>query len=252
MADDPSAFIEHHLTHWQVGEGFWTFHLDTIFMSIFLGVTILGLCELALRRATIVPGRFQNFMEYLVEKPLEQVQDICPKHVSLVGPVAFFAFVWVFLMNLMDLIPINLPSAMTESFLGMHYFKIVPTTDPNMTLALALFVLLYCHFASIFHFGFAAYVKKYLTHPFGIYLAPFNLFITIIEEIAKPLSLGLRLFGNIYSGEVIFILIALLPFVGKLPLNLLWALFHIVVILLQAFIFMMLSIVYFSMALDDH
>lgn len=249
---EPSKFISHHMTHWTMGQGFWTLHLDTFFSSIVLGSLILILSEIALRRATLNPGRLQNLIEYFAEIPLKQVDDICPKFRSSIAPLAFLTFTWVLIMNFMDLVPIDLPSFVAHHSVGLHYFKAVPTTDPNMTLALSLFVLFYCHVQSVYHIGLGKYILKYLTHPFGIYLAPFNFFITLVEELAKPLSLGLRLFGNIYSGEVIFILIALVPFAGQLPLGLIWALFHVLVIVLQAFIFMMLTIVYFSMAVDDH
>jgi F-type H+-transporting ATPase subunit a len=121
-----------------------------------------------------------------------------------------------------------------------------------MTLALALFVVLYCHGQLIYWHGLKSYAKKFLTHPFGPYFAPFNLLLSLIEEIAKPLSLGLRLFGNIYAGEMVFILIALTPFLAQLPAGLIWAIFHILVIILQAFIFMMLTIVYYSMTVETH
>lgn len=249
---EASEFIQHHMTHWQIGEGFWTLHLDTLFSSIGLGLIVLFSAEMSLRKAAMNPGKLQNFIEFLFEVPLKQVDDICPKFRNCIAPMAFLVFTWVLIMNFMDLVPIDLPSFVAHETVGLHYFKLVPTTDPNMALALSLFVVVYCHFQSIYWHGGINYIKKYLTHPFGPYLAPFNFFITLVEEIAKPLSLGLRLFGNIYSGEVIFILIALVPFVGQLPLGLIWAIFHILVIVLQAFIFMMLTIVYFSMALDDH
>jgi F-type H+-transporting ATPase subunit a len=170
---------------------------------------------------------------------------------SLIAPLALTIFCWVFLMNLMDLVPIDLvPNIMAA--LGVPYFKILPTANLNTTFALSISVLLLVIFYSFKGKGFGGFMKELLFHPFGPWLLPFNLLLNIVELLAKPISLSLRLFGNLYAAELIFILIALLPWWIQWTLGGPWAIFHILVIPLQAFIFMMLTIVYLSMAQEHH
>ena len=250
-------YIVHHLTNLTVGEGFWTFHLDTLFFSVALGLTLLVLFRLAAVRATSgVPGGLQNFVETLVEFVDRQVKDTFHGQSALIAPLALTIFCWVFLWNAMDLVPVDaLPEP--AKALGVPYLRVVPSTDLNATFGLSITVFLLIIFYSIKIKGPAGYAREFLTHPFGPYLFPANLILNIVELVAKPVSLGLRLFGNLYAGEMIFILIALLygagwlfgAFAGVLQLG--WAIFHLLVITLQAFIFMVLTIVYLSMAHED-
>lgn len=247
-----SDYIVHHLTNLKYGEGFWTFHLDTISVSWVLGVIFLGLFTYAARRATAgVPGPIQNFVEVLFEFVDKQVKETLHAKSTFIAPLALTILVWVFLMNLMDLLPVDLlPQAL--AFLGVPYFKVVPTTDPNQTMAMSISVFLLTIFYSFKAKGFIGFGKEIFSAPFGPWFFPFNIALRIVDELARPLSLGLRLMGNLYAGELIFILIALLPWWGQWPLGWIWAVFHILVITLQAFIFMMLTIVYLSLAHEDH
>jgi len=250
-------YIVHHLTNLTVGAGFWTFHLDTLFFSVALGLTLLVLFRLAAVRATSgVPGGLQNFVETLVEFVDRQVKDTFHGQSALIAPLALTIFCWVFLWNAMDLVPVDaLPEP--AKALGVPYLRVVPSTDLNATFGLSITVFLLIIFYSIKIKGPVGYAREFLTHPFGPYLFPANLILNIVELVAKPVSLGLRLFGNLYAGEMIFILIALLygagwlfgAFAGVLQLG--WAIFHLLVITLQAFIFMVLTIVYLSMAHED-
>jgi F-type H+-transporting ATPase subunit a len=247
-----SDYIIHHLTNLKVGEGFWTFHLDTLFFSIVLGTLFIGLFYRTARRATAgVPGPLQNFVEMLVEFVDQQVKDSFHGRSPLIAPLALTIFVWIFLMNLMDLVPVDfLP--WVASWMGVHYLKVVPTTDLNMTFALSLSVFCLILFYGVVIKGPLMFTEEILFKPFGKWLIPFNIIMKIIEEIAKPISLALRLFGNLYAGELIFILIALLPWWIQWTLGSIWAIFHIFIIVLQAFLFMMLTIVYLSLAHEEH
>jgi len=180
----------------------------------------------------------------------QQVKDTYHGRSKLVTPLAITIFVWVFLMNAMDLIPVDfLPMALGA--VGVHYFKAVPTTDPNLTFGMSLSVFVIMIVMGIQVKGVGGFMHEVFTAPFGAKLAPVNFLFRVIEDIAKPISLSLRLFGNMYAGEMVFILIALLG-LAQLPLALPWALFHILIITLQAFVFMMLTIVYMSMASESH
>jgi F-type H+-transporting ATPase subunit a len=252
-------YIVHHLTNWVVGEGFWAVHVDSLIVAGLLGIGAFGLMMMAARRATSgVPGGLQNFFEIITGFVDGQVKDTFHAKNAMVTPLAITIFVWIFLMNAMDLIPVDfIPHFITEP-LGIHYFKVVPTTDPNVTFGMSLTVFAIVIGFNFFHKGAGGFVKEALTQPFHatgaigtIILAPVNLFFRIVEEIARPISLSLRLFGNMYAGEMVFILIALLG-IWQLPLALPWALFHILIITLQAFVFMMLTIVYLSLAAESH
>ncbi len=256
-------YIQHHLTNLHVGEGFWTFNLDTIFFSILLGVFILWVAKKAMATATDgAPSGLQNFFEMLVEFVQTNIKDAFPNAPAFIGPMALTIFVWVWLMNFMDLIPVDLLPWLA-SLTGIHYLRVVPTTDLNTTLALAFTVFGLILYFNIKSKGMGGFIKMFLTHPFGPYLAPINVIMTLIEEIAKPISLALRLFGNMFAGELVFMLIALIggtlavgaaalfwaPLQAVLDLG--WLLFHLLVITLQAFIFMVLTIVYLGMAYSE-
>lgn len=249
-----SEYINHHLTNltYQFGEGgFWTLHLDTLIVSWVLGLFFLLTFRFAAKRATAgVPGGLQNFVEVLYEFVDKQVKDTFHGKNDYLAPLALTIFVWVFLMNLMDLVPVDLLPRLV-GFAGVHHLKAVPTTDPNLTLGMSITVFLMTIYYSIKVKGFGL-LKEMFTSPFGPWLFPFNLLLRLVDELAKPISLGLRLFGNLYAGELIFILIALLPWFAQWPLGWTWAVFHILVITLQAFIFMMLTIVYISQAHEAH
>jgi len=251
--DNPVGYIQHHLHNLQVGEGFWTWHLDTLFFGALLaGVIMLVSWRIGRSLDPEKPSGMQNVLETILEFVDSQVKAVFPNHTPLVGPLALTIFVWVFLMNTMDLIPVDLlPKA--ASMVGIPYLKVVPTTDLSTTFALALSVFALVIFYNIRFKGVVGYIKMFLFHPFGKWMVPVNIVMTTIEEIAKPVSLALRLFGNMFAGELIFLLIALLPWWIQWPLGGGWAIFHILVITLQAFIFMLLTAVYLGMASqEDH
>ena len=246
-----TEYINHHLTNLKIGDGFWALHLDTFVVSGLLGFIAFSIMIIVAKNATSkTPKGLQNFIEMVVTLVDNQVKDTFHGNTKFVTPLAITIFVWVFLMNAMDLIPVDFISTVLHA-LGVDYFKQVPTTDPNLTFALSISVFFIMIFMSIKHKGIMGFAKEALTVPFGKWLFPINLLFRIIEDIAKPISLALRLFGNMYAGEMIFILVALLG-VWQLPLALPWALFHILIITLQAFVFMMLTIVYMSMAVENH
>ncbi|MBI4740670.1 MAG: F0F1 ATP synthase subunit A [Betaproteobacteria bacterium] len=246
-----SAYISHHLTNLKVGHGFWTVHLDTLLVSGILGLIVfLGMAILASKATSGVPAGWQNLVEMVLSFVDQQVKDTYHGKSALVTPLAITIFIWVFAMNAMDLIPVDfLPLGLGAA--GVHYFKAVPTTDPNLTFGMSLTVFVIMIAMNFKVKGANGFMHEVFTVPFGAKLAPVNLLFRVIEDIAKPISLSLRLFGNMYAGEMVFILIALLG-VWQLPLALPWALFHILIITLQAFVFMMLTIVYMSMASESH
>jgi F-type H+-transporting ATPase subunit a len=247
-----TAYIVHHLTPLTVGEGFWTLHLDTLFISAVLGgLFILFFKSVADTVTTGVPGFAQNIAELLVEFVDTQVKDSFHGRNPLIAPLALSIFCWVFLWNLMDMLPVDLLPWLA-SILGMDYMRVVPSTDLNSTFALSISVFILIIFYSIKVKGALGFAKEMTCTPFGPWLMPFNLLLKVVEEVAKPISLALRLFGNLYAGELIFILIALLPPLVQPLLGFPWAVFHILVITLQAFIFMVLTIVYLSLAHEDH
>ncbi|HET9844013.1 MAG TPA: F0F1 ATP synthase subunit A [Gammaproteobacteria bacterium] len=246
-----TEYINHHLTNLHFGEGFWSIHLDTLIISWILGLGFLFLFHYAAKRATSgVPGALQNFVEVIYDFVDRQVKDTFHGKSDFIAPLGMTIFVWVFLMNLMDLLPVDLLPVI-GSYMGLSHLKVVPTTDPNLTLGMSLTVFLLTIFYSIKWKGLGL-LKEIFTQPFGPWLFPFNFLLRMVDECAKPLSLGLRLFGNLYAGELIFILIALLPWFIQWPLGWTWAVFHILIITLQAFIFMMLTIVYISQAHEAH
>ena len=238
--------------------GFNAVHVDSMLWSVGLGIIFCWLFRRVAIQATAgVPAGWVNFVEMVVEFIDGTVKDTFHGKNPLIAPLALTIFVWVFLMNLMDLIPVDLiPHSLMLA--GVEYQKIVPSTDPNITMGMAIGVFVLMLFYSIKVKGFG-FVRELTMNPFNHPLfIPVNLFMVVVGLLAKPFSLGLRLFGNMYAGEMIFILIAALFSVGvlwMLPAALLqvgWAIFHILVITLQAFIFMVLTIVYLSMAHEDH
>lgn len=244
-------YIAHHLTNLKVGEGFWTFNLDTLIISGLLGIVVFGFMAYVAKRATSgVPQGWQNFIEMTVGMVDQQVRDSFHGKNALITPLAITIFIWVFVMNAVDLIPVDFIPRFLELF-GVHYFKAVPTTDPNATFAMSLSVFALIIYYNLKCKGLGGFTREVLTVPFGPWLAPVNLVLRVIEELAKPISLALRLFGNMFAGEMLFILIALLG-VWQTVLALPWAIFHILIITLQAFVFMMLTIVYMSMASESH
>lgn len=253
-------YIQHHLQQLVFNfhqmsfhkQGFWSFHLDTMFISVVLGLLFLTLFRLAARRATSgVPGKLQNFLEILVEFVQGLVKESYHGKSKLVAPLALTIFVWVFLMNFMDLLPVDLLPRMAHA-VGLPYFRAVPTADPNMTFALSITVFLLIIFYNFKVKGPRGLTKEVISSPFGIWLFPLNILFRFLEELVKPISLALRLFGNLFAGELIFILIAIMPWWIQWTVGGVWAIFHILIIAIQAFIFMMLTIVYISMAHESH
>lgn len=267
-------YIQHHLTNLCVGQcdpvshkatGFWAWHLDTLIVSALLAALIIVVSwRLGKNLNSDAPSGFQNAIESILDFVGGQVRDSFPGHNPLIAPLALTIFLWVFLMNFMDLIPVDLPGAILGLF-GVSYFKAVPTTDLSTTFAMSLTVFALIIYYSIKVKGPVGYLKVFLFHPFGKFFIPVNIVMTAIEEVAKPLSLGLRLFGNLFAGELVFLLIALIGgtlvtgavgwlfwFPLQVTLDLGWLIFHLLVITLQAFIFMVLTIVYLGMAHQEH
>ena len=265
-------YIVHHLTHWRNKELNGPFDMsvvawDSIFFSVAMGVLGCFLLWKAARAATSgVPGRFQAAVELLVEMVESQAKGIVHNAESrkLVSPLALTVFVWIFLMNAMDLLPVDLLPFITEKA-GIPYQRVVPTADLSVTMALSVTVLLICIYYNLKIKGAGGWIHELLSAPFGAkwYLAPFNLGMQLIEFVAKTVSHGMRLFGNMYAGELIFMLIALmggawftsvgLPLaLGHIIAGSAWAIFHILIITLQAFVFMMLTLVYVGQAHDAH
>lgn len=256
-----TEYIQHHLTHWQLNlhtlklgpsTNFWVLNLDTMIVSITLGVLFLGFFAWIAKRATHgTPTKSQNFIEATLEYVDGLVKESFHGESNLIGPLGLTIFVWVFLMNFMDLIPVDLFPKLLGP-LGVDHFKLVPTADPTLTFALSISVFMLIIYYNFKIKGGKKVLIESLSKPFGWYMMPVNLFFRLLEEFVKPMSLSLRLFGNLFAGEMVFILIALMPWwIQWLPGGL-WAVFHILVITIQAFIFMMLTIVYLSLAHSEH
>lgn len=274
-----TEYIKHHLTYltynvkaMRLGSdgGFWTLNLDTLFFSVVLGVMCLLFLYLGARRvSTGIPGKLQNFAEMMLTFADNQVKDCFHGKNKVIGPLALTIFVWVLLMNFMDIVPVDILPVLA-SMMGIHYLKVVPTNDLNLTFALSLSVFFLILFYSLKVKGSKGFLKELTLQPFNhpVFI-PFNLLLELVGLIAKPISLSLRLFGNLYAGELIFILIALLTLhpsaqttaalagtttlgIAQFILGLIWSIFHILIITLQAFIFMVLTIVYLSLAHENH
>ncbi|NND64888.1 MAG: F0F1 ATP synthase subunit A [Gammaproteobacteria bacterium] len=258
-----SEYIAHHLQNlqvcrvdgqwvWNQCSGFWVLNVDSMFFSVLLGGLFCWLFWRVAKNATTgTPSRWQSAVESLVEFVDGSVRETFHGKSNLIAPLALTIFVWVLLMNTMDLIPVDwLPWVAKQA--GVDYLKVVPTTDINVTFAMSISVFILIVFYSIKFKGIGGFTKELTMQPFNHPAAiPFNFILEGIALIAKPVSLSLRLFGNLYAGELIFILIALLG-VWQLPLHFMWAVFHILIVLLQAFIFMMLTVVYLSLAAESH
>ena len=275
----PTEYIAEHLQNLNtLGQkqaaivDFSVINLDTVFWSLAMGLLTVFVLFIAARRVTAgVPGRFQALVEMLVELVETQSKSIVHGDRSFIAPLALFVFCWIILLNTLDLVPVDWVHGV-NGFLGMFHVhvphhKLVPTTDLNGTLGMSMSVLVLMIFYSFKAKGAGGFLHELLSAPFGAkwYLAPFNLVLNIIEFIAKAVSLGMRLFGNMYAGELVFLLIALLGgiwqfgvdlsflgFVSHVIAGAAWAIFHILVILLQAFIFMMLTLVYIGQAHSHH
>lgn len=294
-----TEYIKHHLTNWTYGKmpdgtwkvaengleaqqmGFTAVHLDSMLWSVSLGAIFCLVFWLAARRAnTGIPGKFQSMIEMVIEFVDSSVRDTFHGKSRLIAPLALTIFVWILLMNTMDLIPVDfipvLAAKIGATVFGMDphhvYFKVVPTTDPNVTLGMSLSVFALIVFYSLREKGVLGFAAELTLNPFNplpmwhsknpivkvlsLVVIPltivFNFILEMVTFLARPISLALRLFGNMYAGELIFILIALLPFWIQWALSVPWAIFHILVITLQAFIFMMLTIVYLTMASEKH
>ena len=271
-----SGYIKHHLQNltfgnhpehgWSIAHsaqeaadmGFIAIHLDSMFWSIFLGALFLIVFRLVAVRVTSgTPGKLQNFIEWIVDFIEDNVRGSFSGKNDLIAPLALTLFVWILLMNLMDLVPVDWIPELAK-LLGIEYMKVVPTTDPNITFAMALSVFVLMIYFNIKNKGVSGFLGELTLQPFGKYMMPVNLFLEGIGLLAKPLSHSLRLFGNLYAGEMIFILIALLFSTGWVLgiaggfLQWAWAVFHVLIVLLQAFIFMVLTIVYMDMAHHQH
>ena len=275
-AHTSGEYIKHHLQNLTYGKhadgtwgvahsaaeakemGFWAINLDSMGFAIGLGLLFLFLFRMAAKKATTgVPSGLQNFVEWVVEFIDGSVRGSFSHKNDMVAPLALTVFMWVFLMNFMDLLPVDwLPHTAGE--VGLPFLKVVPSTDPNVTFGLSLSVFVLVLFYSVKMKGAGGFFSELAFQPFPKYLFPVNLLLEGVGLIAKPISLALRLFGNMYAGEMIFILIALM-FGGNLllaafggVLQWAWAVFHILIITLQAFIFMTLTIVYLDMAHAEH
>lgn len=279
-----SEYIKHHLQNMTFGQhadgswglahtaqeakemGFWAFHLDTLGVSVLLGVLMMWFFRSVAKKANAgIPTGVQNFAEWIIDFIDDSVRGSFNGRNPMVAPLALTVFVWVFLMNLMDLIAIDLVpqlAGLTGAAFGADphhvFFKVVPSTDPNATFGMALVVFGLMLFYSVKIKGVGGFLGELTLQPFGKWAMPINLFLEGVTLISKPISLSLRLFGNMYAGEMIFILIAIMygaglllgSFAGLLQLG--WAIFHILIITLQAFIFMTLTIVYLDMAHQEH
>jgi len=270
-----SEYIQHHLQNLQVckaesGEwvwnhcagNFWTINVDSMFWSVLLGLVFVTLFRSAAKKASAEkPGRFQAVVEIVFDFVDSSVKDTFHGKSRLIAPLGMTIFVWVFLMNAMDLIPVDwIPMAAGAA--GIPYMKVVPTTDVNVTFGMSIAVFFLILFYTVKNKGFTGLIAELTLHPIapptkglGLIASPFiiafNFILESVALIAKPVSLSLRLFGNMFAGELIFILIAILG-IWQLPLHFGWAAFHLLIVTLQAFIFMMLTIVYLSLASESH
>jgi F-type H+-transporting ATPase subunit a len=275
-APTAGEYIIHHLQHAQNGKmsgivDFSVVNLDSVFFSVLLGVLGCFLLWRAAKSATSgVPGRFQAAVEILVEVVADQAKGIVHNAESrkLVAPLALTVFVWIFLMNAMDLLPVDLLPWAWQTITGDHhaYLRVVPTADLSMTMGLSVGVLIVCLIYNVKMKGAGGWAHELVAAPFGdkVYLYPVNLAMQLIEFVAKTVSHGMRLFGNMYAGELIFMLIALMGgawslsatgiglAIGHIIAGSVWAIFHILIITLQAFVFMMLTLVYIGQAHDAH
>ncbi|MBB6598303.1 F0F1 ATP synthase subunit A [Luteimonas sp. MC1825] len=257
----PTSYIQHHLQNLtaQVGEGgFMTVNVDTLVSSVAMGLLVTFLFWLGTRRATAgVPGKWQAVVEMMLEFVDRQARDTYHGSSKLVTPIAITLFFWILLMNMLKFIPADF-FAIPLSWVGVEYWKPVPTADVNATLGMSISVFFLMLFFALRAKGIGGFTKEFLTAPFGKWMMPFNLILNIVEWVSKPISLAMRLFGNMFGGEIVFLLIwvlggaGILGLIGSAVFGFGWMIFHILVVPLQAFIFMMLSIVYLSLSEDSH
>jgi F-type H+-transporting ATPase subunit a len=261
----PASYIQHHLTFFAkpVGEGgFWTLHVDSLVTAALLGVIGIGSIWWVVRSATSgVPNKRQAFVELLVGFVDEQVKGIFQRgdRNKFIAPAALTVGVWVILMNAMDFLPVDIVAA-ALGWLGLHEWRLVPTADVNTTFALSLSVLVLSIYFAIAVKGLGGWIHELFCAPFGAHplLWPANFLFNLVEYISKPLSHSMRLFGNMYAGEILFLLLWMWAATGlvgtafSVVLGFFWAVFHILIVALQAYIFMMLTIVYLSMAHEHH
>lgn len=258
----PTSYIQHHLHNLTLtlsqGSRFWVLHIDTLLTALLMGGVIVIAFRLATRQATAgVPGKWQAFVEICLEFVDRQAKDTYHGQSTLVTPIAITLFFWILLMNMLKMIPADF-IGIPLGWLGVHYWKPVPTADVNATLGLSISVFFLTLFFALRAKGLGGLIKEFLTAPFGPIMMPFNLLLNCVEWLSKPISLAMRLFGNMFGGEIVFLLIWVLggaSVTGMIAggiFGFCWMLFHLLVIPLQAFIFMMLSIVYFSLAEDTH
>ena len=260
----PTSYIQHHLTFLTKASeagGFWQVNVDTVVTSVILGIFAFGFLWWVTRKATAgVPSKTQAFVELLIDFVNEQVKGIFQGELKTIAPLALTVFVWVLFMNAMDFLPVDVMGLFYEHVLHQHNWRGVPTADVNTTFALALTVFALMIFYSIKVKGLGGWIHELFCSPFGSnpLLWPFNLLFNLVEYLSKPLSHSLRLYGNMYAGEIIFMLLGLWAATGIVGavlgavLNLGWSIFHILIVVLQAYIFMMLTVVYIAMAHEHH
>ena len=247
------CYAEHHASAESKIVNPYTLNLDSLGLTVILGLIFLMLFKYASKKTTTgVPSKLQCFLEMIFEFVQGTVTSIFKRKSKLIAPLSLTVFMWIFLMNLMDLLPIDLIPEIAKK-LGIPYFRVVPSADVNVTLSMAVCVFLLIFAFSFKNIGVTGFLKSLTLHPFHHWaFIPVNFLLEGVSLLSKPISLGLRLFGNMYAGEMIFILIALLPlWYIQWVLNVPWALFHILIVTLQAFIFMVLTIVYLSMASEE-
>ncbi|QCI24633.1 F0F1 ATP synthase subunit A [Buchnera aphidicola (Muscaphis stroyani)] len=265
---NPQKYINHHLSHFQIDlsnfkivqpnqilSQYWILNVDSIFFSVILGCIFLSIFYVSSKKFTMkVPGKLQTGIELIFEFVDSNVKSIYQSSNTMIASLSLTIFVWVFLMNLMDLVPIDFFSFISNNIVNLPEMRIVPSSDVNITLSMSIGVFILILFYSIKIKGIIGFLKELTLQPFNhpVFFI-FNFVLEFISLLSKPISLGLRLFGNMYAGEMIFILIAgLLPWWAQFLLNVPWAIFHVLIIFLQAFIFMVLTIVYLSMASQSH
>ncbi|MFP3029048.1 MAG: F0F1 ATP synthase subunit A [Arsenophonus sp.] len=263
------SYIGHHLNNLQLNlrtfklvdphhnndPTFWTLNIDSLFFSVILGIIFLCLFRrISINATSGIPDKLQTAIEMLIGFVDNTVRDMSHSKSNLIAPLALTVFIWVFLMNAMDLLPIDLLPYIGKYYFGLPALRVVPTADVSITISMAICIFILIIFYSIKMKGLSGFMKELTLQPFNHpILIPINLILEGVSLLSKPVSLSLRLFGNMYAGELIFILIAaLLPWWSQWILNLPWAIFHILIITLQAFIFMVLTIIYLSMASEEH
>ena len=268
QAETPGEYVNHHMTHLTVGHGFWTWHIDTLVMSAALAALVAWVLTLAARRARndVQPAGLAAFIEFVYEWVDGEVASIYHGNRKFLTALAVTLFAWIVLMNTMDLLPLDAPGAVASA-LGAGFWRVLPTADINGTAAMAVLVLILVVGSGVRSKGVGGYLHEWISAPFGAHPLLWipNLLLNAIELLAKPISLAMRLFGNMFAGELIFMLIALLGLgvthfsatgLALVALQVLlgsgWAVFHILIVLLQAFIFMVLPIVYIAMAEEHH